>query len=787
MAVAVTDRITRGASGAAPFAIAWEEDLKLGNIMVADTDERDNLPTWKRRAFMSVYVIEDDTYFRLGADTTIPGQVWTEQDFGVPSDVLTENEILDEDGFIKADLIRNVFLNDNYVVDDEAEMLALSTVTGNFVIRTDTGGVFVKLNNDEPAELADFAEVTYPGAVLSVNGDTGAVSVTITNLLAVGANLTAFNSAVAAAPSVSTLSSAVVLLNSEIADLGTTKADVTYTDNHILGYEMIDPDADSLVFWNDVTDQIEYVKIGAGFELDGGFINSIGAGSTISNLDDLADVTLAAPAEGQVLSFMGGAWVNSTINPLMDGDKGDITVSSTGSVWTIDTQAVTYSKIQNGTGLSILGRSANSAGANADIVGTDGQILRVSGTTLGFGNNDLDTLLFKNNEGIDVIVTGGSDVLNVGTSNADIINIGWSGAEVNIFGTKNFIQTTNTQIKDALITLNKGGTAGSAVSTGFEIEENSIITGYFATNGTRNGYDFKAPAITGVATFSLASLSANRTFTLPNTTGTLALVASTWATTGSTTITTPTIVGDPYFQGRVLVAGSGKTLTSDVRFEVFGIAGGTDYIARFRNGDNIIRFTVRDDGEAKFDSANTNCFRIQTDSTALLNQAYAVRIGGGTGIIGGSTSGWVSKILLIDNAMLTGNTNQIIRAIDILSTITINHTGATAIGFRYNPTFAGSEVATHYASYWESGMHFIKNHGTTVPAVPADGFIHYADDIVAGNSAPHFKTEVGDIIKLYKYINADFANTVNTGDTDTDDLIDALVAALTAHGLIATS
>lgn len=68
-----------------------------------------------------------------------------------------------------------------------------------------------------------------------------------------------------------------------------------------------------------------------------------------------------------------------------DGDKGDITVSGTGASWTVDNTAITFAKFQNLTGLSIFGRSANSSGVGADITGTDGQVLRVSGTTLGFG------------------------------------------------------------------------------------------------------------------------------------------------------------------------------------------------------------------------------------------------------------------------------------------------------------------------------------------------------------------------------------------------------------------
>jgi hypothetical protein len=47
---------------------------------------------------------------------------------------------------------------------------------------------------------------------------------------------------------------------------------------------------------------------------------------------------------------------------------------------------VALSKIVNGTGLSIIGRSANSAGANADIIAAnDGEVLRRSGTSIGFG------------------------------------------------------------------------------------------------------------------------------------------------------------------------------------------------------------------------------------------------------------------------------------------------------------------------------------------------------------------------------------------------------------------
>jgi hypothetical protein len=79
-----------------------------------------------------------------------------------------------------------------------------------------------------------------------------------------------------------------------------------------------------------------------------------------------------------------------------DGDKGDITVSSSGTVWTIDNNVISNAKIRQSAALSVIGRSANSTGDVADIAaGTDGHVLRRSGATLDFGQ--VDTAGIANN------------------------------------------------------------------------------------------------------------------------------------------------------------------------------------------------------------------------------------------------------------------------------------------------------------------------------------------------------------------------------------------------------
>lgn len=100
---------------------------------------------------------------------------------------------------------------------------------------------------------------------------------------------------------------------------------------------------------------------------------------------------------------------------------------------------------------------------------------------------------------IDVTSAG---TLAIGTGTASIINIGNSGATVNIQGDTIYQNVTNLNVKDKNITINSGGSTGSASNAGLNVEENAIITGYLDTTADRLGWEFKAPATAGVVTIT---------------------------------------------------------------------------------------------------------------------------------------------------------------------------------------------------------------------------------------------------------------------------------------------
>ena len=118
-------------------------------------------------------------------------------------------------------------------------------------------------------------------------------------------------------------------------------------------------------------------------------------------------------------------------------------------------------------------------------------------TTMNVGSsNTLQTY----NEALGTSITA----INIGTSGnvSKTINIGASSDTVNIQGTTLYQNVTNLDVKDKLININEGGSAGSGSDAGFEIEENGTTAGYIKTSGDRRHFHMKVPDRAGKIIFS---------------------------------------------------------------------------------------------------------------------------------------------------------------------------------------------------------------------------------------------------------------------------------------------
>ncbi len=118
------------------------------------------------------------------------------------------------------------------------------------------------------------------------------------------------------------------------------------------------------------------------------------------NLTEDRTLNLSVNNENRTISLSGNLTVSTTsiISGTNSGDQtitltGDVTGSGTSSfAATISSNAITFAKIvnSNASGLSVVGRNTDSAGNFGEIIAaTDHQILRRSGTSIGFGSINL--------------------------------------------------------------------------------------------------------------------------------------------------------------------------------------------------------------------------------------------------------------------------------------------------------------------------------------------------------------------------------------------------------------
>ncbi|MFZ1927392.1 MAG: hypothetical protein WAU42_14790 [Solirubrobacteraceae bacterium] len=91
---------------------------------------------------------------------------------------------LDANSLLPTSQLPPLALTDPHVVASEAAQLALLAHEGTFAIRTDIGKTYVQ-NGGTSGTMADWTEIIAPGDVTSVNGHTGTVSLTASDVSAI--------------------------------------------------------------------------------------------------------------------------------------------------------------------------------------------------------------------------------------------------------------------------------------------------------------------------------------------------------------------------------------------------------------------------------------------------------------------------------------------------------------------------------------------------------------------------------------------------------------------------
>lgn len=246
----------------------------------------------------------------------------------------------------------------------------------------------------------------------------------------------------------------------------------------------------------------------------------------VDNAGNLADVPLT---DGQIVVGSTGsepvaATITGTSNQLIvTNGPGSITLSLPQDI--DPTSDVTFNSVTLTTPLDVLsGGTGFSAAPGAgemlignasggynlgNITGTANQIDVTSGdgTVVVSAAQDIATtssptfanLSLTPSASIDLTSTG---TLAIGTSNANIINIGNSGATINIQGNTFYQNVTDLNVADKNITINHGGSVGSASNAGLQVEEGGSITGYTETSSDRNSWQFLAPNTAGIVTIT---------------------------------------------------------------------------------------------------------------------------------------------------------------------------------------------------------------------------------------------------------------------------------------------
>ena len=288
---------------------------------------------------------------------------------------------------------------------------------------------------------------------------------------------------------------------------------------------------------------------------------------------------------------------------------------------------VTFAKLENASANSVLGRATNSTGVHASIAATlDGSILRLSGTTLGFGAINLSSANSVN--GILPVLYGG-----LGTSNISLVNNG-----VLIYSTTNSrVQTVTPSANQVLVTDASGVPSFSSdLHTDVTIGTKYI----YRADGT------DVPILDGGTGASTATSAINNLLPSQGSNGGKYLTTDgsnvSWATVsaggGSGTVGSGTINRLAYYSGSTTTASAAALTYSDSSVHL-GISAQSTTVIPLRitgtTSQNVNLFSIQNSTSTTLVSVNnTGSLLVSNNVASTSTTSGALQVTGGVGITG---------------------------------------------------------------------------------------------------------------------------------------------------------
>ena len=304
----------------------------------------------------------------------------------------------------------------------------------------------------------------------------------------------------------------------------------------------------------------------------------------VVDIGDLGDVTITAAATGEYLRYSGAAWVDS---PLLITDLS-VTSEARGDVI-----------VRDASGFVRLG------------VGGSGQVLSSDGTDVVWSSSaaGLAFTTITPSSGASVVadsatdtltLTGGTGITITGTAATDTLEITTADGGIDHDQLLNYIANEHADItSDVTVT---GAWAFSRVGSG--ITQFSNITS--GTHSLKFSGDLIFDRSTNDSTLTTATLSAVRTWTLPDESGTITVQGNTTTGTGTTLVKN----GNPTLAGATMSTILKLNTGIPARFY-----GTTNYVGIVAPTSSVSSYTLTLPNSSELPSSGTYMLRVDSSGT----------------------------------------------------------------------------------------------------------------------------------------------------------------------------